>query len=291
MTIDAFVENDTHATKEKIIALFSATLTEDCVRLYRPQSFVRRNSQFFEVQIINADYAAQMQIKLQTIQEVSFKVTRTVTDVAERRAVLWSEQIIATADGSKSAVEVVRDLDFTEGGSRIKQIQEFIDNPYKPENAEPDLVSSSGIIQINTNLAYGDFYSISECQPSKLGTSKFTRDGIQKILEEEAATAASEINFAHDSWPVGLSTMACSWSMVQCDLSDLASHAPFATVRRFPGPERSFASRPKTTMTPKEKAKKLSRWCIEAMASTSLFYNSTMAGISVTHKCILDCIS
>ncbi len=126
-TTNAFVENNTLAVKQKDASLFSAILTEDCIRMYRPLSFIQRYPQFFKPQIANADYEAQMKIELQTMKDVSQKVTRTVIDTAQRRATIWSEQTITTPDQSTSSVEVIWDLDFTEDGKRVKQILEFVD--------------------------------------------------------------------------------------------------------------------------------------------------------------------
>ncbi|KAI1494406.1 hypothetical protein F5X96DRAFT_617785 [Biscogniauxia mediterranea] len=126
-TTNAFLENNTLAVKNKDVSLFSAILTEDCIRMYRPLSFIQRYPQFFKPQITNADYEAQMQVELQTMKDVSQKVTRTVIDTAQRRATIWTEQTITTPDQSKSTVEVIWDLDFTEDGKRVRQILEFVD--------------------------------------------------------------------------------------------------------------------------------------------------------------------
>jgi hypothetical protein len=127
-TIDAFLENNMLAVKWKDTSLLSAVLSEDCVRMYRPLSFLRRYPQFFKAEISNADYEAQMEIELQTMREVAQNITRTVIDATQRRASIWTEQTVVTGDGqSKNVVEVVWDLDFTEDGTRISQILEFID--------------------------------------------------------------------------------------------------------------------------------------------------------------------
>ncbi|KAI0595010.1 hypothetical protein F4775DRAFT_570975 [Biscogniauxia sp. FL1348] len=126
-TTNAFVENNTLAVKKKDASLFSAILSDDCIRMYRPLSFVQRYPQFFKPQITNADYEAQMKVELQTMKDVSQKVTRTVIDTAQRRATIWTEQTITAPDQSKSSVEVIWDLDFTEDGKRVRQILEFVD--------------------------------------------------------------------------------------------------------------------------------------------------------------------
>ncbi|KAI1499877.1 hypothetical protein F5X99DRAFT_388506 [Biscogniauxia marginata] len=126
-TANAFVENNTLAVKQKDTSIFSAILAEDCIRIYRPLSFIQRYPQFFKPHITNADYEAQMNIELQTMKDLSQKVTRTVIDTAQRRATIWTEQTITTPDQSKSSVEVIWDLDFTEDGKRVKQILEFVD--------------------------------------------------------------------------------------------------------------------------------------------------------------------
>ncbi|KAM0816005.1 putative SnoaL-like domain-containing protein [Seiridium cardinale] len=127
-TADIFVENNTLAVKRRDASLFSAILTDDCVRIYRPLSFLERYHQFFKKEITNADYEAHMGIELQTMQEVSQKVTRSSIDTTQRRATLWTEQTITTTDQSKKVVEMIWDLEFTEDGTRVKQILEFVDS-------------------------------------------------------------------------------------------------------------------------------------------------------------------
>lgn len=41
-TITAFVENNTAAVKTKDVSLLSRVLSDDCVKLYRPLSLVKR---------------------------------------------------------------------------------------------------------------------------------------------------------------------------------------------------------------------------------------------------------
>ncbi|KAI8956181.1 hypothetical protein F4801DRAFT_525714 [Xylaria longipes] len=127
-TIDTFLENNMIAVKTKDTSLFSIALSEDCVRMYRPLSLVKRYPQFFKFQLSNADYEAQMKIELQTMREVSQNITRTVIDTTQRRASIHTEQTIFTFDGhSENTVEVIWDLDFTEDGTRISRVFEIVD--------------------------------------------------------------------------------------------------------------------------------------------------------------------
>ncbi|KAI1480602.1 hypothetical protein F4774DRAFT_77066 [Daldinia eschscholtzii] len=142
-TINAFVENNTLGVKNKDVTLFSAILTDDCIRMYRPLSFIQRYPQFFKTQITNADYEAQMQVELQTMKDVSQKISRTVIDTVERRATLWSEQTVTTADGSISKVEVIWDLNFSEDGSRVSQIMEFVDT-YESTKVLEQMLAKAG---------------------------------------------------------------------------------------------------------------------------------------------------
>jgi hypothetical protein len=126
-TVDTFIANNTQAVKTKDYSLFSAVLAEGCVRLYRPLSFINRYSQFFKSEITNADYEAQMKIELQVMKDVSQNITRVIIDTEQRAAVIWSEQTVFTVDGKKNVVEVVWDLSFSEDGSRVAQIMEYVD--------------------------------------------------------------------------------------------------------------------------------------------------------------------
>ncbi|KAH8164422.1 hypothetical protein CIB48_g3853 [Xylaria polymorpha] len=125
-TVDIFVENNTLAVKKKDTTLLSSVLAEDCIRMYRPLSFIQKYPQFFKPSITNADYEAQMKAELLTIQDASQNVTRTVIDTTQRAATLWIEKTVHTA-ASSSTVEVVYDLTFTEDGTRISQVVEFVD--------------------------------------------------------------------------------------------------------------------------------------------------------------------
>ncbi|KAI4864618.1 hypothetical protein F4820DRAFT_422895 [Hypoxylon rubiginosum] len=143
-TAKAFVENNTLAVQKKDPSLFSAILTEDCIRMYRPLSFIRRYPQFFKTHITNADYEAQMKVELQTMRDVSQKVTRTVIDTVERRATLWTEQTVFTANGSESVVEVIWDLNFSEDGTRVSQIMEFVDT-YESTKVLEQMLAKAGM--------------------------------------------------------------------------------------------------------------------------------------------------
>ncbi|OTB14747.1 hypothetical protein K445DRAFT_318642 [Daldinia sp. EC12] len=142
-TINAFVENNTLGVKNKDVTLFSAILTDDCIRMYRPLSFIQRYPQFFKTQITNADYEAQMQVELQTMKDVSQKISRTVIDTVERRAALWGELTVTTADGSISKVEVIWDLNFSEDGTRVSQIMEFVDT-YESTKVLEQILAKAG---------------------------------------------------------------------------------------------------------------------------------------------------
>lgn len=84
-TVDIFVENNTLAVKKKDTTLLSSVLAEDCIRMYRPLSFIQKYPQFFKPSITNADYEAQMKAELLTIQDASQNVTRTVIDTTHAR--------------------------------------------------------------------------------------------------------------------------------------------------------------------------------------------------------------
>ncbi|KAI0449314.1 hypothetical protein F5B21DRAFT_494637 [Xylaria acuta] len=144
-TIDTFLENNMLALKNKDISLFSIALSEDCVRMYRPLSLIRRYPQFFKPELKNADYEAQMKIEMQTMREVSQKITRTVIDTAQRRASIHSEQTVVTFDGhSENIVEVIWDLDFTEDGTKISRVLEIVDTYESTRIIEEMLSKATG---------------------------------------------------------------------------------------------------------------------------------------------------
>lgn len=145
-TITAFVQNNTAAVKKKDVSLLSSVLSDDCVKMYRPLSFVNKYPQFFKAQITNAEYEAQMKMELQTMSDVVQNVTRIVIDAHQRVANVWIEKTVCTDDGSKSSVEVmfwldiilrhleanhlykvIYDLKFTQDGKQISQYIEFVD--------------------------------------------------------------------------------------------------------------------------------------------------------------------
>ncbi|KAI1744059.1 hypothetical protein F4680DRAFT_406066 [Xylaria scruposa] len=142
-TIDTFLENNMLAMKKKDISLFSVALSEDCVRMYRPLSLTRRYPQFFKPEINNSDYEAQMKMELQTMREVSQKVTRTVIDTTQRRASIHTEQTILTDDG-QNVVETIYDLDFTEDGTKISRILVIVDTYESTKIIEEILSKAAG---------------------------------------------------------------------------------------------------------------------------------------------------
>lgn len=145
-TITVFVENNTAAVKKKDVSLLSAALSDNCVKMYRPLSFVNKYPQFFKAQVTNAEYEEQMKMELQTMSDVVQKVARTVIDAHQRVANVWIEKTVHTINGSTSSVEVIfwlhqfltpfeanhlhqviYDLEFTEDGKQISQYIEFVD--------------------------------------------------------------------------------------------------------------------------------------------------------------------
>lgn len=105
-TITKFVENNTAAVKNKDVSLLSSALHDNCVKMYRPLSFVNKYPQFFKSQITNAEYEAQMTMELNTMSDVGQNVTRTVIDAHQRVANVWIEKTVHTVNGTKSSVEV-----------------------------------------------------------------------------------------------------------------------------------------------------------------------------------------
>ncbi|ROW02545.1 hypothetical protein VMCG_05992 [Cytospora schulzeri] len=106
-TITAFVQNNTTAVRNKDVSLFSSVLSDNCVKTYRPLSFVNKYPQFFKAKITNAEYEAQMKMEFQTMSDVVQNVTRTVVDPHQRVANVWIQKTVHTVDGSTSSVEVI----------------------------------------------------------------------------------------------------------------------------------------------------------------------------------------
>ncbi|ETS87128.1 hypothetical protein PFICI_00956 [Pestalotiopsis fici W106-1] len=142
-TIKTFGENNTLGVKTKDTSLFSSVLAENCIRQYRPFAFINRYPQFFKKEITNADYEAQMKVELQTMQEVVQDLTKTSIDEVQRTATIWTTQNVTTVDGTKRTVEVIWDLTFTEDGTRISQILEFVDTFESTKMLEQILAGAS----------------------------------------------------------------------------------------------------------------------------------------------------
>lgn len=162
-TITAFVENNTAAVKKKDVSLLSSVLSEDCVKMYRPLSFVNKYPQFFKSKVTNAEYEAQMKMELHTMVDVAQNVTRTVIDAHQRVANVWIEKTVHTVDGSTSSVEVIfrphwivkssdanrleqviYDLEFTRDGKMISQYIEFVDT-YESIKVLEQMLSKHGV--------------------------------------------------------------------------------------------------------------------------------------------------
>lgn len=161
-TITAFVENNTAAVKKKDVSLLSSVLSDDCVKMYRPLSFVNKYPQFFKSQVTNAEYEAQMKMELHTMVDVEQNVTRTVIDAHQRVANVWIEKTVHTVDGSTSSVEVIfrphwivkfsdvnrleqviYDLEFTPDGKMISRYIEFVDT-YESVKVLEQMLSKHG---------------------------------------------------------------------------------------------------------------------------------------------------
>jgi hypothetical protein len=126
-TIDTFLANNVQAVKSKDTSLYSSVLAEECIRMYRPLTYVTRFSQFFKPQLTNAEFEEQMKLEFQVMTDISSNVNRTVIDTTQRAAVVWVEQEVTTVNGGTNTVEVVLDLSFNEEGTRIVQILEYVD--------------------------------------------------------------------------------------------------------------------------------------------------------------------
>ncbi|POS70321.1 hypothetical protein DHEL01_v211283 [Diaporthe helianthi] len=142
-TITAFVENNTAAVKNKNVSLLSSQLSDNCVKEYRPLSFVRKYPQFFKSQVTNAEYEAQMSMELNTMTDVKQNVTRTVIDAHQRVANVWIDKTVYTVDGSESSVEVIYDLEFTQDGKQITKYIEFVDT-FKAVQVLEQMLSNAG---------------------------------------------------------------------------------------------------------------------------------------------------
>ncbi|KAI3332177.1 hypothetical protein HD806DRAFT_479724 [Xylariaceae sp. AK1471] len=140
-TVDAFLLHNIFAVQDKDPTLFSAVLTEDCIRMYRRSSSFNDTRSSPRLRSQKTEYDAQ--VKTQVHANVSHNITKTFIHTTERRATLHSKQTVVT-DGSNTIIEVIWGLYFTRDGMKISQTMEFVDT-YKPVEVTEEMLSKLAV--------------------------------------------------------------------------------------------------------------------------------------------------
>ncbi|KAI1105756.1 hypothetical protein F4804DRAFT_303433 [Jackrogersella minutella] len=125
-TLMEFLENYLIAVRTKDVSSLSATLTPECTRHLKPANFVTAYP-FIKAVETNADYEARMAPELALMEDTHHKVLNYVVDPVRRTASAYSEHWTKLANQEPTSIEICWYVDFTEDGSKISRIVEFID--------------------------------------------------------------------------------------------------------------------------------------------------------------------
>ncbi|KAI1780879.1 hypothetical protein F4818DRAFT_397126 [Hypoxylon cercidicola] len=114
------------SVRNKDPSLLSTTLTEECARYLKPDSFLAKHP-FVKAVETNAEYEAHMAPEIMMMEEVRFKILDSVVDPLKRKASARVEHWTKLAGRKPTILEMCWFVDFTEDGRKISRIIEFID--------------------------------------------------------------------------------------------------------------------------------------------------------------------
>ncbi|OTB02043.1 hypothetical protein M426DRAFT_25056 [Hypoxylon sp. CI-4A] len=125
-TLTTFLENYHIAVRDKNASLLSAVLSPDCTRHLKPSSFVDAYP-FIKGAETNAEYKARMTPEIALMEETRAKILESAVDPANRTASARAEHWTKIANREPTTLEICWFLDFTDDGTKISRVVEFID--------------------------------------------------------------------------------------------------------------------------------------------------------------------
>ncbi|KAI6087148.1 hypothetical protein F4821DRAFT_237145 [Hypoxylon rubiginosum] len=127
-TLTAFLENHSVAVRTKDASVLSALLSPECTRHLHPAPYVTAYP-FIKAVETNAEYEARMASELGVMEEAHLEILNIVVDPARRKASAHTEFRVKVA-GREDPIssEFCWYLDFTEDGTKISRVVEFIDS-------------------------------------------------------------------------------------------------------------------------------------------------------------------
>jgi hypothetical protein len=126
-TIKAFLQSYGAAIASKDASVLSQTLSPDCVRGIAPLSFLKAlNAEALGAES-NAQYETRMAGELQLTESARTELREVVVDVVAKKASAHVAHYCKLMGKDEFLLEFVWFFQFTEDGSRITKISEFID--------------------------------------------------------------------------------------------------------------------------------------------------------------------
>ena len=125
-TLKTFLENYHVAVRDKNISILSDVLSPDCKRYLKPSGFVEAHS-FMKAVETNAEYEARMMPEFGTMEETRVKILESVIDPVNRKASARAEHWTKIVNNEPTTLEVCWWLDFTDDGTKVSRVVEFID--------------------------------------------------------------------------------------------------------------------------------------------------------------------
>lgn len=126
-TVKAFIASYEEAVGTSNPALLSKTLADTCLRKVEPADFLRAMGQDPDAKMDNAAYIEHMGPQFMAMEDGKCNILSIAVDTVKRSAVARVEHNCKLPGKDWICVEIGWFLEFTEDGTRISAITEFLD--------------------------------------------------------------------------------------------------------------------------------------------------------------------
>ncbi|KAI1377074.1 hypothetical protein F4677DRAFT_417335 [Hypoxylon crocopeplum] len=127
VAVDTFIEAPSKALERRDVSLFSSKLASTCTRHLKPSTFPDAFPEMVRAVETNTEYESRMALQIASLEEMRYNVLDYVIDHVQCKASVRVEQFIKPFGNDDSTMEIVWNLDFTDDGTEITRVIEFID--------------------------------------------------------------------------------------------------------------------------------------------------------------------
>lgn len=126
-TVNSYVSSYSDAVEAKDAAVFSRTLTADCERQLAPGSMFRAMNIPFAPKMDNAAYEDRMAQELVVLESNKIEALDMTIDTVGKKAGVRAASTLTLKGGNAFEIEFCWFLYFTDDGTKIKRILQFVD--------------------------------------------------------------------------------------------------------------------------------------------------------------------